>query len=91
MNNFPINLTSRGAQMSKISKHVVPSPNGGWAVRNSGASRATRTFGTQAEAVRFGRAAAKTHHAELYVHGKDGTIKEKNSYGHDPFPPIDRR
>lgn len=78
-------------KMSKVSKHVVPSPAGGWAVRNSGAARASRTFDTQAEAIKYGRSVAKKGHAELYVHGKDGTIKEKNSYGNDPFPPKDRR
>jgi hypothetical protein len=77
--------------MTKLSKHVVPSPAGGWSVKNSGAVRATRTFGTQAEAVKFGRTAAKKEHAELYVHGRDGTIKAKNSYGNDPFPPKDSR
>ncbi|CAN5283497.1 DUF2188 domain-containing protein [soil metagenome] len=77
--------------MTKISKHVVPNPAGGWAVKNSGATRASRTFGTQAEAVEYGRAAAKRTHSELYVHGRDGTIKNKNSYGADPFPPKDKK
>jgi len=25
------------------------------------------------------------------VHGKDGTIKDRNSYGRDPFPPKDKK
>ena len=57
--------------MSKTSKHVVPSLGGGWAVRNSGAARVTKTFVTQAEAVKYGRTVAKKHHAELIVHGRD--------------------
>jgi len=77
--------------MSRLSKHVVPRPAGGWAVKNSGAARATRTFDTQAEAIKFGRSAAKKDNAEFYVHGKDGTIKQKDSYGRDPLPPKDRR
>lgn len=77
--------------MNGSSKHVVPSPSGGWAVRNSGATRASRTFDTQAAAVKYGREVAKKTHAELYVHGKDGTIKGKNSYGRDPFPPRDKK
>ncbi|MEQ9568321.1 MAG: DUF2188 domain-containing protein, partial [Pseudomonadales bacterium] len=24
---------------------------------------------------------------ELYIHGKDGRIRERNTYGKDPFPP----
>ncbi len=76
--------------MTKTSKHVVPSLSGRWAVRNSGAGRASRIFNTQAEAIKFGRAAAKNTKSELYVHGKDGTIKSKNSYGRDPFPSRDK-
>ena len=77
--------------MNKTSKHVVPNPAGGWTVRNSGATRVSRTFDTQAEAVRYGRTAAKKTHTELYVHGKDGTIKNKDSYGRDSFPPKDKK
>lgn len=77
--------------MSATSKHVVPNLSGGWAVRNSGATRASRTFDTQAAAVKYGRDAARKTHAELYVHGKDGTIKGRNSYGRDPYPPKDKK
>lgn len=77
--------------MTKTSKHVVPNPAGGWSVKNSGATRASRTFDTQDEAVKYGRTAAKSSHSELYIHGKDGTIKNKNSYGRDPLPPKDQK
>ena len=77
--------------MNKTSKHVVPTPAGGWAVKNSGATRASRTFDTQSEAVEYGRTAAKKTHSELYVHGNDGTIRNKASYGRDPFPPKDKK
>jgi len=77
--------------MSKPSKHVVPSPSSGWAVKNSGSSRASKTFDTQAEAIKYGRDTAKKQGTELYIHGKDGTIKNKNSYGNDPYPPKDKK
>lgn len=77
--------------MTKVSKHVVPSSSGGWAVKNSGATRASRTFETQAQAIDYGREAAKKSQTELYIHGRDGTIKNKNSYGSDPNPPRDRK
>lgn len=70
-----------------IGKHVVPRPNGEWAVRNSGASKATKVFDTQAEAIKFGRNAARRDGVEFYVHRKDGTIRERDSYGRDPHPP----
>jgi adenine/guanine phosphoribosyltransferase-like PRPP-binding protein len=65
-------------------KHVVPRPNGEWAVRSSGAAKATRVFGTQADAIKFGRSAARKDGVEFYVHRKDGTIRERDSYGRDP-------
>lgn len=77
--------------MSKASKHVVPNPSGGWSVKNSGATRASRTFDTQQQAVTYARDAARKVGTELYVHGRDGTIKNKNSYGNDPMPPKDKK
>lgn len=77
--------------MGKPSKHVIPSPSGGWAVKNSGAARASRTFSSQAEAITYGRNVARSSHCELYIHGRDGTIKEKSSYGNDPMPPKDKK
>jgi len=77
--------------MSKATKHVVPSGTGGWAVKNSGATRASRTFETQQQAVTYARDAAKKVGTELYIHGRDGSIKDKRSYGNDPLPPRDKR
>jgi hypothetical protein len=66
--------------------HVTP--NGGkWAVREAGKERATRVVDTQREAIDIAREKAKRHGAELYVHGRDGRIRERNSYGNDPNPP----
>jgi hypothetical protein len=73
--------------MGKSTKHVVPNQSGGWAVRRSGASRASRVFGTQRAAVRFGRHLAQKEGSELYIHGRDGTIRQRDSYGSDPVPP----
>ena len=77
--------------MSKKSQHVVPATKGGWAVRQSGADRASKVFDTQQAAVKHARVVAKKEKSELYIHGKDGTIREKNSYGNDPYPPRDKK
>jgi uncharacterized protein YdaT len=77
--------------MAKTSQHVVPHPKGGWSVRQSGASRATRVFANQSDAVRFAQKVAREERTELYVHRKDGTVRQKDSYGADPYPPRDRR
>ena len=72
--------------MSKTSQHVVPN-KGGWSVRSSGAKRASRTFPTQQEAIESAREKAQKQGTELYIHGRDGKIRERNSYGRDPYPP----
>ena len=35
----------------------------------------------------WGTEAAKKSKSELFVHGRDGRIRERNSYGNDPYPP----
>ena len=71
--------------MSKPSQHVVPD-NGGWAVRKSGASRASRVFETRYDAVTYARQLARKKGSTLYVHGRDGTIRERDNYGADSAP-----
>lgn len=72
--------------MSKKGQHVVP--NGGkWSVRRAGASRASGVYDTQKEAIEKAKDIARTQQTELYIHGRDGRIRERNSYGRDPFPP----
>jgi hypothetical protein len=69
--------------MSGKGQHVVP--NGGkWSVRKAGAARATGTFSTQSEAIQEARKIAKNQGSELYIHGRDGRIRERDSYGSDP-------
>lgn len=72
--------------MSKSGQHIVPHA-GGWSVRRAGASRATSTHATQAEAITAGAQIARNQKTELYVHGKDGRIRERSSFGKDPHPP----
>jgi len=71
---------------TKKGQHVVPS-DGGWSVRKAGSSRATRNFNTQKDAIAAATEIARNQGAELYIHGSDGRIRERNSYGNDPFPP----
>ena len=72
--------------MAKKNQHVVPLGNG-WAVKAAGAERATVITTKQSDAISAGRNIAKNNHSELIVHGRDGKIRERNSYGNDPHPP----
>jgi len=72
--------------MPKKGQHVVP--NGSkWSVRRAGSSRASHTYRTQHEAVETAREIARNQETELYIHGRDGRIRERSSYGRDPYPP----
>ena len=42
---------------------------------------------TQAKAIQRAREIARNQESELFIHGKNGRIRERDSYGNDPFPP----
>ena len=69
------------------SHHVVPNSNGGWDVKKGGAERASKHFDKKADAVRSAREISKNQNSELFIHGKDGKIQQKDSHGNDPYPP----
>ena len=73
--------------MSRESYHVVPNPNGGWSVRKTGTERALKHFEKQKDAVNYGRSVCKDRGKDLFVHGRDGTIVKRDSYGNDRYPP----
>ncbi|MEU8068585.1 MULTISPECIES: DUF2188 domain-containing protein [unclassified Micromonospora] len=70
--------------------HVVPR-DGAWAVVREGNQRASSLHPTQAEAERAGRPVARADQTEFYLHGRNGQIRERDSYGNDPNPPRDSR
>lgn len=72
--------------MSGKNQHVVPHGDD-WAVRGAGNQRVTSIHSTQAEAERAARDIAINQKSEVVIHRPDGRIRDKNSYGHDPFPP----
>ncbi len=55
-----------------------------WHVKLAGEDKPLASLPTQEEAFERGREVAKQEKSELIVHGKDGVIREKNSYGNDP-------
>lgn len=72
--------------MAAKNQHVVPRGNK-WAIRKAGAVKVTRRFDTQKEAIKAARGIAVKQGGEVFIHGRDGRIRERDSYGNDPFPP----
>lgn len=71
--------------------HVIPNNNGGWDVKREGELRPISHSGTQQAAIDAARSIARDSRSELVIHGRDGKIRDKDSYGHDPFPPKDNK
>lgn len=68
-------------------QHVTPHKNG-WQVKSAGSSKATKVITTQKDAIKVAINIATNQKSEVVVHGTNGRIRQKNSYGNDPFPPI---
>lgn len=68
-------------------QHVVPNGDK-WSIKGEGNEKNTATFDTQKEAIEKGREIAINQKSELFIHNKEGKIRERSSYGNDPYPPI---
>ena len=55
-----------------------------WAVKEEGAATPIATFKTQGQAWEKAKAIARRERSEAVLHGKDGRIRERNTYGADP-------
>lgn len=66
--------------------HVVPAGDR-WAVVADG-GHGRETFRTQDEAIASGTEKAKQRQVELLIHGRDGQVRERNSFGNDPIREI---
>ena len=68
-------------------QHVTPHPDGGWQVKGAGNDHATARTTTQKGAIDIAREIARNQESELVIHRPNGQIRDKDSYGKDPFPP----
>jgi ketosteroid isomerase-like protein len=73
--------------MTKRNIHVTKTENNTWRTLREGADRSSAVFNTQAEAIKEGTKSAQNDKVELFIHGRDGKIRERNTFGNDPFPP----
>lgn len=70
--------------------HTVPH-EGNWWVEREGSNRPLSVHRTKAAAEDKGASRARKDGVEHVIHGRDGRIQDKDSYGRDPFPPRDKR
>lgn len=72
-------------------QHVTKHHDGGWQVKGAGNGKATKITETQMEAIKVAKEIAKHQKSEVVIHGTDGKIRDKDSYGNDPVPPKDTK
>jgi hypothetical protein len=64
-------------------QHVV-SQGERWAVKAEGDSQPLAVYKTQSEAWEKAKSIARKERTEALLHGRDGVIRSRNTYGHDP-------
>jgi hypothetical protein len=67
--------------------HVSKLGNSSWKVTQNGERISTHQ--TQSNAIDRGKSEARRDGVDLVVHGRDGKIRSKDSFGNDPNPPRD--
>lgn len=71
---------------TKKNQHVVPAGKE-WGVKGAGNEKLTSKHSTQAEAIDVAKNIAQNQKSELFIHNRQGQIRERNTYGKDPYPP----
>lgn len=73
--------------------HVVPSKTqpGKFVVKQAGKSEPITRPATQAKSIEKAVPIAKHNKSEVVIHGRDGKIRDSDSYGRDPNPPRDKK
>ncbi|MEX0896084.1 MAG: DUF2188 domain-containing protein [Patescibacteria group bacterium] len=78
-NNPQIKAYKEAVEKGRQSQHVLPR-EGAWVVKRAGSQRVTQVFTTQLEARQFAEGIARNQGTALFVHGKDGRIKDRRDF-----------
>lgn len=81
---------SRITNHMKRNIHTVPY-DGDWAVKKEGQVKPISIHRTKENAEKRAIPIAKKLRVKHVIHGKDGKIQDKDSYGRDPNPPRDKK
>jgi hypothetical protein len=79
--------------MAKKNYHVVPSKTtpGKFVVKKEGNPAPLTRPSSQSAAIDKAIPKAKQSGGEVVIHRRDGSIRDKDSYGNDPNPPRDKK
>lgn len=75
--------------MKGKNQHVVPVGRD-WGVRGAGNDRLTSVVENKSDALNIARDIAINQQSEVVIHGRNGQIQDKDSYGRDTNPPKDK-
>ncbi len=79
------------AANQKRDVHVVPNTSNGrlnWSVKREGAQRPSSIHANKTDALAAAKKIAINNSLEMFEHGKNGQIQNRNTYGnYDPYPP----
>lgn len=65
--------------------HITPRPDGQWAAKQEKTERAAAIFDKQQQAFDYARDIAQKYGGEVFIHGRDNLIRERNTYNkNDP-------
>jgi hypothetical protein len=70
----------RAVQAGQKMYHLT-SNNGKWVVKKALSQKAAKVFDNKEKATVYAIKVAKNHRTELIIHGKDGRIQDRKSYG----------
>jgi hypothetical protein len=73
--------------------HVVPATgnSGKFVVKEAGNPKPITRPATQERSIERAIPVAKQNLSDVVIHRRDGSIRDRDSYGHDPVPPKDRK
>ena len=66
--------------------HVVFKDNE-WKIKEENSDNYLKSFSRKEDAIEFAKKEAQNNKSELFIHNKNNTIIDRNSYGNDNYPP----
>lgn len=78
-NHPQIQSYKEAVDKGQSSQHVLPR-DGSWVVKRAGSTNVSRVFQTQEEARKAAETIAKNQGSSMFVHGRDGRIRDRKDF-----------